>query len=178
MPGHFWRRLAIVDYIMPGFQLAKAAADIYDANPDVEGLLLQNHGHFAFGESAKQSYERIIEHTNMVARYFGMDHPTSLAVRQMPPDIDRIAVLRGVLGEAQGGIDDPMPILDLRNGPDVKSFLQRPDIADLSHVVSPLRITSSEQNRRCCGFQGGSGMKVERALIKLSPAISGDTRVF
>ena len=135
----FGDRLAIVDYIMPGFQLAKAAADIYDANPDVEGLLLQNHGHFAFGESAKQSYERIIEHTNMVARYFGMDHPTSLAVRQMPPDIDRIAVLRGVLGEAQGGIDDPMPILDLRNGPDVKSFLQRPDIADLSTrgVASP-----------------------------------------
>ena len=69
----FGDRLAIVDYIMPGFQLAKAAADIYDANPDVEGLLLQNHGHFAFGGSAKQSYERIIEHTNLAAAALGLD---------------------------------------------------------------------------------------------------------
>lgn len=135
----FGDRLAIVDYIMPGFQLAKAAAEIYDANPDVEGLLLRNHGHFAFGDSARQSYERIIEHTNMVARHFGMDRPTSLAVRRTPSDPDGIAVLRGVLGEARGGIDDPMPILDLRNGPDVMSFLQRPDVAALATrgVASP-----------------------------------------
>ena len=45
----FGTRLALVPYIMPGFQLAKAAAEVYEANPDVEGLLLVNHGHFTFG---------------------------------------------------------------------------------------------------------------------------------
>ena len=63
----FGDRLGIVPYIMPGFDLAKAAADVYDANPDVEGLLLLQHGHFAFGNTARQSYERIIDHTNAVA---------------------------------------------------------------------------------------------------------------
>ena len=35
----FGDRLAIVPYIMPGFGLAKKAAEIYDTNPEVEGLL-------------------------------------------------------------------------------------------------------------------------------------------
>ena len=39
----FGERLGIVPYIMPGFDLAKAAA-IYDTNPDVEGLLLLQQG--------------------------------------------------------------------------------------------------------------------------------------
>ena len=135
----FGDRLAIVDYIMPGFQLAKAAAEVYETNPHVEGLLLRNHGHFAFGDSAKESYERIIDHTNLVARHFGMDSATPLAIRRIPSDPDRLAMLRGILGDVHSTVDDPMPILDLRNGPDVMSFLQRPDIADLATrgVASP-----------------------------------------
>ena len=68
----FGDKLGIVPYIMPGFDLAKAAADIYDTNPDVEGLLLLQHGHFAFGDTARQSYERIIEHTNLAAAALGL----------------------------------------------------------------------------------------------------------
>ena len=128
----FGDRLAIVDYIMPGFQLAKAAAEVYETNPHVEGLLLRNHGHFAFGDSAKESYERIIDHTNLVARHFGMDSATPLAIRRILSDPDRLAMFRGILGDVHSTVDDPMPILDLRNGPDVMSFLQRPDIADLA----------------------------------------------
>ncbi|WP_435230368.1 class II aldolase/adducin family protein [Pseudopelagicola sp. nBUS_20] len=50
--------LVCVPFIMPGFELAKAAAEIYDSNPGVEGLILINHGHFAFGDSSKESYDR------------------------------------------------------------------------------------------------------------------------
>jgi rhamnose utilization protein RhaD (predicted bifunctional aldolase and dehydrogenase) len=77
----FGDRLGIVPYIMPGFDLAKAAADIYDTNPDVEGLLLLQHGHFAFGDTARHSYERIIEHTNMAAAALGLDGPTDIAAQ-------------------------------------------------------------------------------------------------
>ena len=59
----FGTRLAIVPYIMPGFALAKKAAEIFDANSDCEGLLLLGHGHFAFGETAKESYDLIVSHT-------------------------------------------------------------------------------------------------------------------
>ena len=45
----YGERMALVPYIMPGFALAKAAAEVFDANPDVEGLILLKHGIFTFG---------------------------------------------------------------------------------------------------------------------------------
>ncbi len=36
----FGGRVACVPYAMPGFQLAKLAAEVYEANPEMEGLVL------------------------------------------------------------------------------------------------------------------------------------------
>ena len=54
-------RMGIVPYIAPGFGLAKAAAEVFEAKPDVAGLILHKHGIFTFGESAREAYERMIE---------------------------------------------------------------------------------------------------------------------
>src|SRR5690606_10381684 len=54
-------RMGFVRYIMPGFGLAKEAAAVFDANPKVEGLILDKHGIFTFGASAQEAYERMIE---------------------------------------------------------------------------------------------------------------------
>lgn len=54
-------RIAIVPYIMPGFDLAKLTADVYARNPHVEGLILIKHGLFTFGETAEESYKRHID---------------------------------------------------------------------------------------------------------------------
>src|ERR1700760_2145555 len=56
----FGARVGYVPYVMPGFGLAKAAAEVFDANPSVEGLILVKHGIFSFGANAKESYERMI----------------------------------------------------------------------------------------------------------------------
>lgn len=129
----FGRRLGIVPYIMPGFALAKAAAEVYEADPSVEGLLLLNHGHFAFGATAKESYDLIVQHTNEVADYLGMAEPTPMRYRR-DTDVSPMPLLRGVLGDR-----GPLPVLDLRNGPEVMAFLDRPDMADLATrgVASP-----------------------------------------
>lgn len=66
----FGNKLALVPFIMPGFELAKVAAEIHDQNPEVEGLLLAKHGHFTWGSTAKASYERVIKHTRAVERWF------------------------------------------------------------------------------------------------------------
>src|SRR5438105_4403486 len=52
--------VGIVPYIMPGFLLAKKAAEIYEAGPGVGGLVLLKHGVFSFGETAREAYERMI----------------------------------------------------------------------------------------------------------------------
>src|ERR1700733_10985478 len=56
----FGARVGYVPYVMPGFGLAKAAAQVFDADPSVEGLILVKHGIFSFGADARQSYERMI----------------------------------------------------------------------------------------------------------------------
>ena len=48
-------RVGYVPYIMPGFGLAKAAAQVFDADPSVEGLVLVKHGIFSFGADARRS---------------------------------------------------------------------------------------------------------------------------
>ena len=48
-------------YVRPGFGLARKAADVFDANPKVEGLILLKHGIFTFGADAREAYERMIE---------------------------------------------------------------------------------------------------------------------
>src|SRR5712692_1185920 len=54
-------RMGIVPYIMPGFSLAKRAAESYEANTAANGLILHKHGIFTFGDSAEEAYERMIE---------------------------------------------------------------------------------------------------------------------
>ena len=66
----FGDSLAIVPYVMPGFALAKLAAEIAEQHPAAEGLLLLQHGHFTWGKDAKQSYDRVIDHTNRVETWF------------------------------------------------------------------------------------------------------------
>ncbi len=48
----FGKRLGFVPYIMPGFDLAKAAAEVFEQDTSVEGLILDKHGIFTFGDNA------------------------------------------------------------------------------------------------------------------------------
>ena len=78
----FGDAVGLVPYIKPGFDLSKAAADVYDANPSVSGLVLDKHGLVTFGESAQQSYEGHIELVSLaearIARtWFGPLEPTA-----------------------------------------------------------------------------------------------------
>ncbi|MDB6167308.1 MAG: short-chain alcohol dehydrogenase family, partial [Verrucomicrobia bacterium] len=56
-------RAVVIPYVMPGFKLARLCAGLYSqqAHPGTIGLVLMNHGLFSFGDSAKASYERMIE---------------------------------------------------------------------------------------------------------------------
>lgn len=53
-------RVAIVPYVRPGFDLAKAVADGYEADSNVEGIVLLHHGLITFGNDARTAYQRHI----------------------------------------------------------------------------------------------------------------------
>jgi rhamnose utilization protein RhaD (predicted bifunctional aldolase and dehydrogenase)/NAD(P)-dependent dehydrogenase (short-subunit alcohol dehydrogenase family) len=65
----FGESFGLVPYIMPGFALAKSAAEIYEKDRSVRGLVLLNHGLFTFGETAKESYDRHIEAVTKAEEY-------------------------------------------------------------------------------------------------------------
>ena len=127
----FGERLAIVPYIMPGFDLAKKAFEIFEKNKEVEGLILLNHGHFSFGETARQSYDRIVNHTNEVAQYFSLKKPTLIGKRVPTKKLYFLPILRGLIARVNNNEDAPMPIFDLRNGQEVLNFLKRNDLSAL-----------------------------------------------
>src|SRR5690348_2590082 len=56
----FGTRVAYVPYTIPGFALAKSVAEVFDRNPNVEGLVLLQHGIFTVGETAREAYDRMI----------------------------------------------------------------------------------------------------------------------
>src|SRR3990167_9209983 len=65
----FGARVGIVPYLKPGFDLAKKAAEIYEQHPAVEGLILLKHGIFSFGDTAKESYDRMIDLVDCAEKY-------------------------------------------------------------------------------------------------------------
>ncbi|TNC68494.1 bifunctional aldolase/short-chain dehydrogenase [Rubellimicrobium roseum] len=131
----FGSRLALVPYIMPGFALAKAAAAVRDAHPEAEGLLLVNHGHFTWGATPRESYDRLIDQTNDVAVWLAAQgRPTNrpAQARRSDPEAGPVlAALRGALASALPK-RAALPVLDLRDDDGVRSFLERPDLADLA----------------------------------------------
>ncbi|MEM0949195.1 MAG: bifunctional aldolase/short-chain dehydrogenase [Pseudomonadota bacterium] len=142
----FEGKMAVVPYIMPGFALAKAAADAFEAQPDCEGMVLLNHGHFTFGATAKESYDRVIAQTNLVEAFLAdrskrAARPTSVLRQRVPEDAALTAnvlpVLRGAVARMRGAHHGghPRPVLtDLRTGPEISEFLACPDLARLAEA--------------------------------------------
>ena len=75
----YGKKLGIVPYVMPGFDLAKKCYEVYNQNKDIEGLLLLNHGIFTFAETAKDSYDRMIKFVNIAEAFISK---TSIKVNQ------------------------------------------------------------------------------------------------
>jgi len=110
-------RVAVVPYVMPGFELARRAAAIWERRPEVEGLVLIRHGIFSFGATARDSYERMIALVTLAEEFIDRQGrrktprprpagaPTAAAV---------LPVLRGILSEAADGRWPARWVLDLR----------------------------------------------------------------
>jgi rhamnose utilization protein RhaD (predicted bifunctional aldolase and dehydrogenase)/NAD(P)-dependent dehydrogenase (short-subunit alcohol dehydrogenase family) len=56
--------VAVLPYAASGLRLAKQVIEQYERDPDIEGIIVINHGIFTFGEDARTSYERMIDCVN------------------------------------------------------------------------------------------------------------------
>ena len=64
-------RVVYIPYVMPGFKLARLCAEIFprEATPRTIGLVLEHHGLFTWGETAKSAYELMIELVTLAEEY-------------------------------------------------------------------------------------------------------------
>lgn len=137
----FGDRMALVPYLMPGFALAKTAAEIHDRHPEAEGLLLINHGHFTWGPDARASYDRLIAQTNAVESWLAERRPGPLHAVAALPEADLAQALPVIRGAIAAHLPEgaALPVFDLRATAEARAFLARPDRDDLARcgVATP-----------------------------------------
>ena len=64
----FESKVSIVPYVMPGFMLSKKVSEIYSKNPNINCLILMNHGIFTFSDDAKEAYNLMIKYVSQAER--------------------------------------------------------------------------------------------------------------
>jgi rhamnose utilization protein RhaD (predicted bifunctional aldolase and dehydrogenase)/NAD(P)-dependent dehydrogenase (short-subunit alcohol dehydrogenase family) len=139
----------ILDYVHPGFQLAKAAASALATRPSVRGMVLMKHGLVTWGDDAKESYGRMIRLVTRAETFLAKKRPqplkagTASSTRAAENNYLKVApILRGCLAVDSCDPDRPH-----------RRFILRPLI---SRKV--LTITSSARGQK----------------IALTPALAAD----
>jgi len=126
----YGNRLALVPYVMPGFALAKLAAEVYEAHPECEGLLLLKHGLFTFGATAREAYERHIDAISTAEAFMQQrrrSSPTLAAPRAAPAAgwTTLAPILRGRLGQGT-----TRSVMTLRQSREISEFTAHPQLLD------------------------------------------------
>ncbi len=124
----FGDTLAVVPYALPGFELAKAAKAALDANPEAEGLVLMKHGLVAFGDDARESYERLVGLIDLAERRLRKGKRRAFAPVELPRSLaepSEIApILRGALALSEGvGDRYRRCVLTFRGGEAIRGFV-------------------------------------------------------
>ncbi|HVL04499.1 MAG TPA: bifunctional aldolase/short-chain dehydrogenase [Acidimicrobiales bacterium] len=127
----YGERVLVVPYVMPGFKLAKRFGELLAGGGlagDVQGAVLVNHGIFTWGETAKDSYDRMIELVQLADRYVtGRRRPWPAAPPRTNAPTDRLqrARLRAEVSAAAGR---PM-VMRSHTDDEVIAFIAHPDVA-------------------------------------------------
>lgn len=144
-------RVAIIPYVMPGFDLARLCAQLLPAQTGKRtvGMVLLKHGLFSFGATARESYERMIELVDMAERYLDQRGAWRLpaavaAAPAAPSQREDIAGLRQRISQCAGF---PMVMVTHQDARSL-AFARHADVATLSqqgpitpdHVIRTKRV--------------------------------------
>lgn len=136
-------RILVIPYVMPGFELSRVAARIIEAElrPSTEGLILLGHGLFSFGDTARQSYDRLIELVTLAEDYLMAQGAWDLGAEGLgagrkprgqsaaiEPAVSRLAAVRSEASAVAG-----FPLVLARHDDGLcQGFARDPEVARLS----------------------------------------------
>ncbi len=143
--------VVVIPYVMPGFDLARLCAERFreEATDKTIGMILLNHGVFSFGETARISYDRMIDLVSRAKEYLHQHNAWQVsnhleAVKVPKIDIDALSELRRQASITAGA---PM-LLSSHTENTFIAFAQRDDLATISqsgpatpdHVIRTKRV--------------------------------------
>lgn len=143
--------MVVIPYVMPGFDLARLCAERFavEAGPNTIGMVLLNHGIFTFGQSAKESYGRMIEQVQHAEDYLKRNNAWDFTVAPVTAShsiglAHEQAKLRADVAKAAG-----FPVIIARHADEKSlSFARRTDISVIAqqgpatpdHVIRTKRL--------------------------------------
>ena len=143
--------VVVIPYVMPGFDLARLCAERFaaGAGPQTIGMVLLNHGIFSFGQTAQESYERMIALVGRAEDYLKQHQawefsPAAQSVSRGGEIALALAKLRADVSQAAG-----FPVIVSRHANDrTLSFARHGDVATMAqqgpatpdHVIRTKRL--------------------------------------
>ncbi|MDH5649378.1 MAG: bifunctional aldolase/short-chain dehydrogenase [Gammaproteobacteria bacterium] len=149
----------VVPYVMPGFDLARVCAEYLAKylKQETSGMVLMNHGLFSFGNSARESYERMIDLVTRAEEF--LKARGAWKIEESIPDYDSseikaaLSQLRRDISEVTGS-----PVI-VTNSRDISAlvFARRSDIHQVSqqgpatpdHVIRTKRVPMLGRDIKC-----------------------------
>lgn len=162
--------VVIIPYIMPGFDLSLLCAKLFPAGKTANtiGMVLLNHGIFSFGDTAKQSYDRMIKLVEKAEHYLQQHNAWELPSRtdlNAPPisttqfptpkfPIKKMAELRKKLSIKLG----QAVFIKNYQSETISAFCQHPDLLRISQQgpATPDHVIRTKQLPLICDLNSDS----------------------
>ncbi len=130
----FGPKVSIVPYVMPGFGLSQKINEVYKKNPNINCLILLNHGIFTFDDDAKKSYDLMIKYVSIAEKTIKklkrkkIKQIKNYNFKFKPHEI--APILRGLLSENK----DQKFILNYRTNKNLNYFINGQDVKRYSGI--------------------------------------------
>lgn len=168
--------IAILPFVMPGFPLARAMAELQEANPGLECIILRNHGIFTFADDARTAYSRMIEFVSRAEEYIARKNDSmekvALVSRPLIRPGEVLPLLRGALAFVDDSGRRRSFLLQVRDSPEILAALAREDARELfvSGVLTPDHVIRTKNLPLWLDVAGldaeAAGAEVRRALAE------------
>ncbi len=129
----YGNKAIIIDYIMPGFDLARLCAKQFakQATDKTEAMILLNHGIFTFGATAKESYQRHIQYVTMAEDYLKQQNAWDLKQDDVKQTADVTAAILKLRNDVSATAGFPV-ILKTSSNKKCIAFSQRNDLKKIA----------------------------------------------
>ena len=166
--------MGFVPYVIPGFGLAKLAAEVHDAKPDVTGLILHKHGIFTFGKTAREAYELMIDMVSRAEARLAKGRRNVFAPAVLPAESASAAevapIIRGACAvpAAVAGGEPRRFVLTFRSGAEILNYVNGADLADYSlrGVVTPDHIIRTKNRPLVVPAPAKGGLDAFKAAVR------------